>query len=74
VEQGLNPLVDREILGGKIVAYQIQWFNGAWSGWYVPGINDLDWVVNTGSDDQQGQRLVWSYFYDHTHKYIIATN
>ncbi|KAK3608293.1 hypothetical protein CHS0354_030743 [Potamilus streckersoni] len=43
---GLNINVDQVILKGRIVAYKIQWFSGSWSGWYVPGINDIDSKYN----------------------------
>lgn len=35
--QSINPYADQDILGGRVIAYQIQWFNGAWSSWFVPG-------------------------------------
>ncbi|MFC5741157.1 hypothetical protein [Dyella tabacisoli] len=47
--------------GCDVVSYSIQWGNGSWSAPYYPGVNDTDWVVNTGGY----QRRVWSYFYDH---------
>ncbi|GAV04829.1 hypothetical protein RvY_15049 [Ramazzottius varieornatus] len=67
---GLSLTVDAMKLGGKIAAYQIQWFNGQWSGWYVPGTNDLDWKLN--GPPGCVMRRVWSYFFDHTHKYILC--
>ena len=75
---GLNLNVDEVILKGGIIAYQIQWFNGAWSGWYVTGLNDLDWKFNTHATScsiaavSNGMRRAWSYFYDHTHRYILC--
>lgn len=75
---GLNLNVDEVILHGDVVAYQIRWFSGAWSGWYVTGLNDIDWKYNTGSVScsvplsANTMRRVWSYFFDHTHKYILC--
>lgn len=76
---GLSRYVDDKILGGTIIAYKIKWFNGRWSGWYVPGINDMDWKFNRFSNTRcsfpvhhNTVRLVWSYFYDHVHSYIIC--
>lgn len=54
-------------LDGEIVAYKIQWFNGAWSDWFVKGINDIDWKLN---ELWNGIRRVWAYFKDHVHSYI----
>lgn len=76
---GLSTNVDQTILSGEIVAYKIQWFSGRWSGWYVPGMNDIDHKYNTGARicsvpvRARSLRRVWSYFYDHTHKYIICS-
>ena len=64
---GLSLTVDVQQLSGKIAAYQIQWFNGKWSGWYIPGVNDIDTKLNGC-----GMRRMWSYFFDHTHKYIVC--
>ncbi len=50
----------------EILKYRIQWFSGAWSCWYVPGVGDQDWVTSIDG----GLRRVWSYFDDHTHEYI----
>ncbi|KAL3868669.1 hypothetical protein ACJMK2_041447 [Sinanodonta woodiana] len=77
---GLNINVDQVILKGRIVAYKIQWFSGGWSGWYVPGINDIDGKYNTVAMtcpvpyNANAMRRMWSYFYDHTHAYIICMN
>ena len=74
---GLSTNVDQTILSSEIVAYKIQWFNGHWSGWYVPGVNDIDTKYNTRARTcsvpprAHSLRRVWSYFYDHTHMYII---
>lgn len=66
---GLNTELDSINLKGKIIAYKIQWFDGSWSGWYVPGKNDIDWKVNGDST----MRRVWSYFTDHNYLYIICS-
>lgn len=65
---GMSPDVDRRNYGGTVVAYQIQWFNGTWSGWYVKGQNDVDWKTN----DDGGSRRVWAYFTDHTHRVMLC--
>ena len=67
--QGLNTEMDNKILQGDVVAYKIQWFNGSWSGWYVTGVNDIDWKYNRSTNDM---RRMWSYFSDHNHQYIIC--
>jgi hypothetical protein len=71
--------MDFFVLKGKIAAYKIRWFNGKWSGWYVPGVNDLDGKINMaaptcGIFPKKGNtmRRVWSYFYDHVHTYILC--
>jgi hypothetical protein len=66
---GLNSEIDSKNLKGKIIAYQIQWFSGAWSGWYVPGVNDLDVKYNRNNNTM---RRMWSYFSDHQYIYIIC--
>ncbi len=66
---GLSQSIDNELLGGEIAAYQIRWFSGGWSGWYVPGVNDIDWKINPSDNTL---RRVWSYFYDHEHRYILC--
>lgn len=78
-KMGLYHNIDNRMLNGTIAAYKIQWFNGAWSGWYVPGVNDLDGKFNInpvscGSFPQKSNtmRKMWSYFFDHTHKYILC--
>jgi hypothetical protein len=70
--------LDYRYFNGRIVAYKIRWFNGQWSKWFVPGINDLDWKFNevTIPSVQKFQvkspRRVWSYFDDHEHSYILC--
>lgn len=66
----LSRQVDQSIKGGRIVAYKLQWFSGSWSGWYVPGVNDMDNKFNVGPGTL---RRMWSYFYDHTHSYVICS-
>jgi hypothetical protein len=66
---GLSSQTDQTVLGGHIVAYKIQYFSGSWSGWYVPGVNDIDIKFNTSANTERRQ---WSYFYDHAHDYIIC--
>jgi hypothetical protein len=39
-------MTDQIIERGRIAAYKIRYFNGNWSGWYVPGVNDLSDVYN----------------------------
>jgi hypothetical protein len=67
--EGLSTEVDQTILGGNVVAFKLQWFNGNWSNWYVVGANDIDIKYKTQNNTM---RRRWSYFYDHTHKYIIC--
>lgn len=67
--KGLSTNADQKILGGHIAGYQIKWSNGAWSTWFVPGQNDIDWKFNPGSNEM---RRAWSYFGDHEHRYIIC--
>ncbi|MCX6751592.1 MAG: peptidoglycan-binding protein [Candidatus Nomurabacteria bacterium] len=50
----------------EIIKYRIQWSNGGWSDWYVPGVNDQDSKNNLDGT----ARRIWSYFDDHTHEYI----
>lgn len=67
--KGLNTEIDNKILGGDVIAYKIRWFNGSWSGWYVTGVNDIDYKFNTDTNDM---RRIWSYFSDHQHQYILC--
>jgi hypothetical protein len=78
---GLYTNVDQFYLKGRIAAYQIRWFNGNWSSWFVPGVNDIDGKVNVRSRacrdfkvNPKSMRRWWSSFYDHTHKYILCTD
>lgn len=67
--QGVDVDLDVRIIGKMIVGYQIQWNNGSWSQVYTPGVDDIDWVTNNGAP-----RRVWSYFYDHTHRYYTGVD
>lgn len=67
--EGLSLAVDNELLGGDVVAFKIRWFTGHWSGWYVPGVNDIDIKFNRGDNTM---RRMWSYFTDHFHAYILC--
>jgi hypothetical protein len=67
--QGLSLQIDQKILGGRVIAYQIRWFNGNWSEWFVPGVNDIDHKYNP---DNNTMRRMWSYFHDHEHRYILC--
>ena len=70
--------MDQVAAGGTIIAFKIQWFNGGWSEWYVPGYNDMDGKFNLNTKHcsvpyiKNSLRRMWSYFYDHTHKFIIC--
>ena len=77
----LNGAMDYQVLQGKIIAYKLQWFSGGWSDWYVPGYNDIDNKFNTRAAvvsncsvpyEVNTMRRKWSYFYDHTHQYILC--
>lgn len=77
---GLHVNADQVILGGDVVAYQIQWFSGAWSEWFVTGYNDIDIKFNPLGQScsipylADSMRRRWSNFYDHTHRYIVCRN
>jgi hypothetical protein len=73
--------MDEKVYGGRIIAYQLMWFSGSWSNWFVPGMNDLDSKVNVRSNLRACEsypylanslRKAWAYFYDHTHKIVIC--
>jgi len=55
---------DTEIVNRKIVAYQIRWTCDEWSGWILPGYEDV-YVKNS----EELMRW-WANFDDHTHRYI----
>ncbi|XP_063396378.1 uncharacterized protein LOC134680982 [Mytilus trossulus] len=71
-------MADLLIEKGRIIAYQIKWFNGRWSSWYVPGLNDLSNVYNPSRRKcdlpyrRNSMRRRWAVFYDHTHRFIIC--
>lgn len=69
----LNRALDRQVYKKEIVAYRIQWSNKKWSGWYVKGVNDLDWKTPGSQPGSEKARLVWVYFYDHPHQYIACS-
>lgn len=76
---GLHRYVDALNLQGTIIAYRLRWFNGGWSGWFVPGVNDIDIKYNIYgftapplTSPPGSMRRWWSYFTDHTHSFIIC--
>lgn len=72
---GLSRAVDRALfqergsVGWTVTAYRIRWSNGAWSEWYVAGVNDLDHKFNPGPNTM---RRMWSYFADHEHQALAC--
>ncbi|MHC4779969.1 MAG: hypothetical protein ACYTFG_15465 [Planctomycetota bacterium] len=50
----------------EIYSYRVKWFNGKWSPWYFPGIEDVDHKTNRDGS----QRRMWSYFTDHEFQVI----
>lgn len=66
---GLSLKVGEAVKGGTIAAYKLRWSTGAWSDWYIPGVNDIDVKYNQNPNKM---RRMWSYFYDHTHTYLIC--
>ncbi|KAH3695173.1 hypothetical protein DPMN_082629 [Dreissena polymorpha] len=70
-------MTDQIIEGGRIISYRISWL-GFWSGWFVPGFNDLDGKFNISAATcavpikARSLRRWWSFFYDHHHKFIIC--
>ena len=67
--KGLSREVDENQFGGRIAGFRLQWFSGAWSGWFIPGINDIDIKFNVAP---QTMRRWWAYFYDHNFEYILC--
>lgn len=67
VEACLNLSLDQKKFGCRIVAYRIQWFSGAWSSWFVPGVNDL--YKKPG----EPLRRFWACFNDHTFEIVYQT-
>ncbi len=60
---------ERGAAGWDVSAYRIRWSNGAWSAWYVAGVNDLDHKYNPGANTM---RRMWSYFADHEHQALAC--
>jgi len=67
----LDANIDIQNLGVRVMAYKIQWFDGSWSDWYFPGVNDLDSKSYTVSGKKYLKR-VWAYFVDHSHIYVTC--
>lgn len=71
-------MIDKIVDGGLIIAYKIEWYNGNWSEWYIPRVNDIDHKFNPTTKQceipyrSNTMRRMWSYFADHAHKYIIC--
>lgn len=61
--------VERNTRDWNVQAYRIRWSNGAWSGWYVAGVNDIDHKFNPGN---RTMRRMWSYFADHEHQALAC--
>jgi hypothetical protein len=72
---GLSLDIDGELFAERgmrqwnVQAYRLRWFNGAWSGWYVAGVNDIDHKYNPGANTM---RRMWSYFADHEHQVLAC--
>ena len=62
--QSLDIDLDRKILNRRIIAYQIQWFSGSWSRWYIPGEGDIYQKA------YEPKRRFWACFCDHKHRYL----
>jgi hypothetical protein len=60
---------EQNTLGWNISAYRIRWSNGAWSNWYVAGVNDIDHKYNPHN---RTMRRMWSYFTDHEHQALAC--
>ena len=67
----INANIDIKNLGVRVMAYKIQWFDKTWSGWYFPGVNDLDGKSTTVNGKKYLKR-VWAYFVDHNYKYVTC--
>jgi len=68
VSNSLDLSLDQKLLGCKIVVYRIQWFDGDWSAWFQPGVNDL--YIKSG----EPLRRYWACFNDHPFEIIYQTN
>lgn len=72
-----NADYDLCALNGIIAAYQIKWGNGKFSKWFVPRLNDINHAKNLfyrrcyPKEKVQHHRY-WTYFYSHTHRYILC--
>ena len=72
-----NADYDLCALNGIIAAYQVKWVNGLYSKWFVPRLNDISQKRNLfyrrcyPKEKVQYHRM-WTYFYSHTHKYIVC--
>lgn len=72
---GLSTSIDSELFveqrqrGWDVSAYRIRWSNGAWSDWFVSGVNDIDHKYNPGPNTM---RRMWSYFADHEHQALAC--
>ena len=62
--QSLDLNLDKKILNKRIIAYQVQWFSGTWSRWYIPGEGDVYQKA------YEPKRRFWACFCDHTHRYL----
>ncbi|WP_368010727.1 WD40 repeat domain-containing protein [Laspinema palackyanum] len=56
--------IDREITGHQILAYQIQLANKDWSGWLIPGYQDIY------QDSQKSTHRWWAYFSHSSYRYL----
>ena len=68
VEQCLNLSLDQKKWGCRIVAYRIRWFNGNWSSWFVPSVNDLY------KKSFEPLRRFWACFNDHAFEIIYMAD
>jgi hypothetical protein len=68
VDRCLDLDLDLERFGCRIVAYRLRWFSGKWSGWFVPGVNDL--YKKPG----EPLRRYWACFNDHEFEIIYRTH
>jgi hypothetical protein len=67
VDSSLNVNLDIKKFGCKIIAYRILWETGAWSNWYVPGLNDLY------KSDNDLMKRYWAFFMDHTFQIVASS-
>jgi hypothetical protein len=76
---GVNSRMDEIVYDGRIIAFKLKWFDGTWSKWFVPEMNDFDSKDNVNPKScpgfpylTNGLRRAWAYFYDHDHQIIIC--